>query len=304
MKSFPTVEALASATDDDINSHWAGLGYYRRGKFLHQGAKHVVHNLKGTLPNTVPALMKIPGIGKYSASAIASIAFKEYVPVVDGNVCRVFSRLRAIANHIQAPSFKDSNDGCWKLANTLFVLQPTIDDSGNEAGDLNQALMELGATLCAPIGSTGVDQDDPFTELYLSTVIGKAIAKRTEDEASSQKWDIHDFISEARKVRASKNVFCKLCDPKGIDHVLFDIHQKLQDAQKSSPKPKGTSKNRKNTENISASSIGHNAFPLINPKKPKKEEVLVASVLTFLVGKEVKWLMVRRPDKGLLAGQW
>lgn len=85
MKSFPTVQSLASATEDKVNAHWAGLGFYRRAKLLHTGAKLVSEEYNGELPKTVNELMKISGIGRYTASAIASIAFGVQVPVVDGN---------------------------------------------------------------------------------------------------------------------------------------------------------------------------------------------------------------------------
>lgn len=85
MKSFPTVQSLASATEDEVNAHWAGLGFYRRAKLLHTGAKLVSEEYNGELPKTVNELMKISGIGRYTASAIASIAFGVQVPVVDGN---------------------------------------------------------------------------------------------------------------------------------------------------------------------------------------------------------------------------
>jgi A/G-specific adenine glycosylase len=80
-----------------VNAVWAGLGYYRRARFLLEGAKQIVHNLGGRFPRTVVELQKVPGIGSYTAGAIASIAFKQAVPVVDGNVIRVLCRLRAIA---------------------------------------------------------------------------------------------------------------------------------------------------------------------------------------------------------------
>ena len=117
MKSFPTVHHLAEATEEQVNAHWAGLGFYRRARLLHQGAKHVVNEYQGELPQTVPELLKITGIGPYTASAIASIAFDVCVPVVDGNVCRVLSRLKGIANHIKAPILKDKLG--WDLAEQI-----------------------------------------------------------------------------------------------------------------------------------------------------------------------------------------
>ncbi|OEU15327.1 DNA glycosylase, partial [Fragilariopsis cylindrus CCMP1102] len=143
MKSFPTVYELAAATEDEVNAHWAGLGFYRRARYLHQGAKYVVKELDGKLPTTPQGLSKIQGIGPYTAAAIASIAFDVCVPVVDGNVCRVLSRLRGIANHIKHPILKDKLG--WKLAGQIVEA-----GDGSSPGMVNQALMELGATYCAP----------------------------------------------------------------------------------------------------------------------------------------------------------
>jgi A/G-specific adenine glycosylase len=121
----------------------------------------------GELPKTVEELMRIDGIGQYTGSAIASIAFDVCVPVVDGNVCRVLARLRGIANNIKAPILKDKLG--WGLAEQIVKA-----GDGKKAGDVNQALMELGATYCSPSG-TGVDSRDPLKELYLSTKLSKML---------------------------------------------------------------------------------------------------------------------------------
>ena len=118
MHSFPTVHSLANATAEEVNSHWAGLGFYRRARLLHAGAKRVVSEYNGIVPNAVKELMKIEGIGRYTASAIASIAYGVEVPVVDGNVCRVLSRLTGVANHIKAGVLKD--DLGWSLAERII----------------------------------------------------------------------------------------------------------------------------------------------------------------------------------------
>ncbi|XP_070036566.1 adenine DNA glycosylase [Nicotiana tomentosiformis] len=137
MNKWPTLRHLAQASLEEVNEMWAGLGYYRRARFLLEGAKEVVEQ-GGTFPETVSDLRNIKGIGEYTAGAISSIAFKKAVPVVDGNVVRVISRLKAIsANPKDAASVKNF----WKLAGQL------VDPF--RPGDFNQALMELGATLCS-----------------------------------------------------------------------------------------------------------------------------------------------------------
>ncbi|XP_072950355.1 adenine DNA glycosylase-like isoform X1 [Typha angustifolia] len=136
MEKWPTIRHLASASQEEVNEMWAGLGYYRRARFLLEGAKAIVK--VGEFPRTALALHEVPGIGNYTAGAIASIAFNEVVPVVDGNVVRVISRLKAISAN---PKRSAAVKGFWKLAGQL------VDPS--RPGDFNQALMELGATLCS-----------------------------------------------------------------------------------------------------------------------------------------------------------
>ncbi|KAI4356231.1 hypothetical protein L6164_000268 [Bauhinia variegata] len=139
MEKWPTIDKLAQASLEEVNEMWAGLGYYRRARFLLEGAKKIVAE-EGRIPKVASLLRKIPGIGDYTAGAIASIAFKEVVPVVDGNVVRVIARLKAISAN---PKDSSTIKRFWKLAAQLVdPLRP---------GDFNQALMELGATVCTPV---------------------------------------------------------------------------------------------------------------------------------------------------------
>ena len=130
---FPNVAALAAAPENAVLAAWSGLGYYRRARMLHQCAQEIANRHNGRFPQTAEALRSLPGIGRYTAAAIASIAFHEPVAVVDGNVERVLQRL-ADAN--LTPS------RVWAIAEKLLV--PA------RAGDFNQAMMELGATVCPP----------------------------------------------------------------------------------------------------------------------------------------------------------
>ncbi|XP_056171662.1 adenine DNA glycosylase [Syzygium oleosum] len=139
MLKWPSLHHLASASLEEVNEMWAGLGYYRRARFLLEGAKMIVAGGEG-FPRTVGALRKIPGIGDYTAGAIASIAFNEVVPVVDGNVVRVLARLKAISAN---PKDSATVKNFWKLAAQL------VDP--DRPGDFNQSLMELGATVCTPL---------------------------------------------------------------------------------------------------------------------------------------------------------
>lgn len=136
---FPTVEALAVAPEEQVLKVWEGLGYYSRARNLHKAARLVVETYAGNFPATSAELIKLPGIGAYTAGAIASIAYGERVPAVDGNVYRVISRFRGVREDIGAPSVQKA------------VYQLTLDLMPRDRpGDFNQALMELGATCCSP----------------------------------------------------------------------------------------------------------------------------------------------------------
>jgi A/G-specific adenine glycosylase len=142
MGRFPTVSALADAPLDDVLSQWAGLGYYARARNLHAAARDVVATYGGAFPATADALRDLRGVGAYTAGAIASIAFGEAAPIVDGNVVRVVARLDALAGAADHPALRKA---VWRRADELVRA-----DGGVDAGDFNQAMMELGATVCTP----------------------------------------------------------------------------------------------------------------------------------------------------------
>jgi A/G-specific adenine glycosylase len=137
--AFPNVHALAAAPLDAVLKLWEGLGYYGRARNLHRAAQLVVTEHAGELPRTAQELMQLPGIGRYTAGAIASIAFGEKAPVLDGNVKRVLCRLFAIKTDPRTPA---TEKHLWQLAESLLP--------ANRAGAFNEALMELGATVCTP----------------------------------------------------------------------------------------------------------------------------------------------------------
>ena len=137
IEQWPSVRALAAAPLDDVLKAWAGLGYYARARNLHLCAKTVAEQHGGTFPATVDELLKLPGIGPYTAGAIAAIAFDQPFAAVDGNVERVLSRLHAIATPLP-----ESKPLIREIAQALV---PSI-----RAGDFAQALMDLGATICTP----------------------------------------------------------------------------------------------------------------------------------------------------------
>ena len=139
LQRFPTVADLAAAPEDDVLKMWEGLGYYSRARNLHRGAKQVVAEHGGAIPSDVEALRKLSGVGPYTAGAIASIAFDRPVPAVDGNVIRVVSRICGIRENVGIPSVRRTLEG------EAAALVPA-----DRPGDFNQALMDLGATICTP----------------------------------------------------------------------------------------------------------------------------------------------------------
>ncbi len=137
---FPTVRALATATEDEVLSLWSGLGYYRRARLLHEGAQAVLARHDGVVPKDAALRRALPGVGRYTAGAIGSIAFGLREPIVDGNVARVLSRLDVIEHAIGT---RESESLLWAEASAWA--------DADEPGLVNQALMELGATTCTPL---------------------------------------------------------------------------------------------------------------------------------------------------------
>lgn len=184
---------------------------------------------------------------RYTASAIASTAYNVPVPVVDGNVCRVLSRLKGIANNIKAPIFKDKLG--WVLAEQLI----SANDGSCNPGEVNQALMELGATYCAPSG-TGMEDGDPLKKFYLSTKLAIELgrAKRNGN------------LKEVLNVYKSTSCSCQLCDRDGVSLVITPIIDKLDE-------------NTFHDDQI-LGRAGHAALPTCPPKKKKRE---VYNVMRF-----------------------
>lgn len=139
MERFPTVDALAQAPLGDVLSLWSGLGYYRRARGLHLAAREVTERYGGRLPETAKELQELRGVGRYTAGAIASIAYGRPEPLVDGNVARVLARLFVLEEDVTSTA---GQRALWALAARLVP--------GERPGRFNQALMELGATACTP----------------------------------------------------------------------------------------------------------------------------------------------------------
>lgn len=139
LASFPTVESLAAARQEKVLRLWSGLGYYSRARNLHEAAKAIVANHAGEFPSAIEAALDLPGIGAYTAAAVLSIAYDAPFAVLDGNVARVLARLGAIRGDLREPRR-------WRLLSE--TAQKLL--AKRASGDWNQALMELGETICTP----------------------------------------------------------------------------------------------------------------------------------------------------------
>ena len=159
LSELPDVRSLAAVSDDRLNRLWQGLGYYSRARNLKKAANEVLARFSGRMPDTYEQLLTLSGIGSYTAGAIASIAFGERVPAVDGNVLRVCARLWNDPSDIADPAVKN------RVCETLQAQMPA------DAGMFNQAMMELGATICVPNGSPNCG-DCPLASVCLARAAG------------------------------------------------------------------------------------------------------------------------------------
>lgn len=139
LERFPTLQALAEAEESRVLAAWSGLGYYRRARLLQAAARAAVQEFKGALPATVEELRRLPGVGRYTAGAIASIVFHKPEPIVDGNVARVLLRLEGKPLPAEA-----GVRWAWERSGALAGL------AGGQIAAFNEGLMELGATVCTP----------------------------------------------------------------------------------------------------------------------------------------------------------
>ncbi len=140
LRAFPDVQTLAETDEDRLLKYWEGLGYYSRARNLKKAAGQIIRDHGGRLPQTAAELKKLPGIGDYTAGAIASIAYGKPEPAVDGNVLRVLSRVAACPDDIMLPATRKA------MTEQLRAIYP----AGQDASDLTQGIMELGETVCLP----------------------------------------------------------------------------------------------------------------------------------------------------------
>jgi A/G-specific adenine glycosylase len=199
MNKWPTVKDFVQADLEQVHALWSGLGYYSRATRLLEGAKQVMNERKGIIPTTPKDLQTIPGIGPYTAGAISSIAFENTVPLVDGNVIRVLSRMTALPGD---PKTKHMTDKIWELA--AKVVDP------QRPGCFNQSLMELGATVCTPTNPSC--STCPVRENCSAYILQETSRKRKADDIEDLKFDgavgtpikVTDFPTKVPKKEARK----------------------------------------------------------------------------------------------------
>jgi A/G-specific adenine glycosylase len=147
MRELPTIQAAAKASPAKLHKLWEGLGYYTRVRNLQKAAQQIVAEHAGEFPQTFDAVLALPGIGRYTAGAICSIAFNQSTPILDGNVIRVLTRLFGITAN---PREKKTNAELWQLAEKLVCHASRLTPHAPACSHLNQSLMELGALICTP----------------------------------------------------------------------------------------------------------------------------------------------------------
>jgi A/G-specific adenine glycosylase len=146
IERFPTIDALAAADEHDVLARWSGMGYYRRARSLHAAARAVVKRFGGRVPHAVSDLLELPGVGRYTAGAIASIVYGQPEPIVDGNVARVLLRIRG-------KELGPAAAGPWAWTQAQRLVGLCRPGAATGPGLFNEGLMELGATICTPRGA-------------------------------------------------------------------------------------------------------------------------------------------------------
>ncbi|WP_026977108.1 A/G-specific adenine glycosylase [Flavobacterium tegetincola] len=207
VNAFPTVFDLANASEEQVLKLWQGLGYYSRARNLHFTAKYVADQLNGTFPTTYKELLQLKGVGDYTAAAIASFSFKEVVPVVDGNVFRVLSRVFQVETDISSGSAKK------EFQELALQLMPVSDPAL-----FNQAIMEFGALQCVPKSPNC--EICAFNSICLALKngkIGQLPVKTKKTKVTNRFFNYLIFEDEAKNTLVQKRT------AKGIWHNLYEF---------------------------------------------------------------------------------
>ncbi len=213
VEAYPTVQALADATEQDVLRHWQGLGYYSRARNMHHTARQIVAEHNGAFPSTYKQLLRLKGVGEYTAAAIASFAFDQPVPAVDGNVYRVLARIFGIKTDIVS-------SGAKKVF--MDFAQPLVP--ADDAANFNQAMIEFGAIQCQPVAPDCLLC--PFNDVCYAFAHGaQALLPVKTKKAKARDRYLNYIVLEAAgrlamKERTTKDVW------KGLyDFVLVETQQ-------------------------------------------------------------------------------
>lgn len=245
MKKIPSIHHLAVIPEDELLKLWEGLGYYNRARNLKKAAQMIVEKYHGVFPNRYDDILKLPGIGEYTASAIASICFSLATPTVDGNVMRVFTRLKEDSRNVDLTRTKK------QIREELVPLMP------KEAGSFNEAMMELGELICIPNGDAKCDicplksicraskhqswqnypvrsekkkQKELFYTVFLFSYQGRfAICKRKEEQLLKNMWQFPNILGKMTlkevKLYLEKEQINYQSIHKSISHTHVFTHQ-------------------------------------------------------------------------------
>ncbi len=195
LEKFPTVQALAAASPDTVLKLWEGLGYYCRAKNLQLAAQKITQERNGHFPDQIKTLQELPGVGKYTAAAIASIAFQHKVAAVDANAKRIIARLHAL------PYSVDTNEAFFTIEKQLNAYLPA-----KNPGDFNQALMDIGATICLPHRPNC--PDCPLAFACRALTLGKVteLPIRNKRPKTIQVQMVTGIVSQQRKIFIQKRL--------------------------------------------------------------------------------------------------
>ena len=207
IQSYPTVHDLAAASEQEVLHLWQGLGYYSRARNLHRCSRYIVDELAGIFPTTYEGLLQLPGVGPYTAAAIASIAFGERVAVVDGNVYRVLARIFGVEEDIS------SHAGKKHFQALATALMPS-----KEVGSYNQALMEFGALHCTP------QQPLCTTCPFQTTCIAYKAGKQGELPVKNRRTSVRDRYFYYLLIHFQDQLYVRQRVEKDIWHGLYDFY--------------------------------------------------------------------------------
>ena len=316
ISKWPTVQDLAGSSHDEVLAVWKGLGYYSRATRLHEGAKAMIAKSPRSpcpIPSNVTGLQQFPGIGRYTAGAISSIAFGEAEPVLDGNVARVLSRQLGLYVDVKD---KKSSDLLWDAADQLIKQVSEFPDVGTSStpGQWNQALMELGSTICIPQPRC---DECPIQTTCRAFKEGQALSEK--QQASTVVPDIEDS--------------CSLCDVLDTEDLVREAEEGGIEEQPRAPKKRKIEKKQSNnlsqyfnirtpksnvetdedgvsdksgkrkTTVTTAKSKSISAYCSLFPKKVVKKKVAEEECVVCVIERRLsdgssKWLIEQRPAKG------